>query len=109
MVVDDVDQEQELVLADLTRDQVRDWRVRAMKDLQLVFDHIDRYGETSARRMFTGRLVEQVQQVTGLAHLNLGYIPVGAGTSGDETSGVELARVIAAANESAGRTVWCAP
>lgn len=34
--VDDVDQEQELVLEDLTREQVRDWRVRAMKDPQLV-------------------------------------------------------------------------
>ncbi|MFJ3513172.1 hypothetical protein [Streptomyces luteogriseus] len=75
--VDDVAQEQELVLKDLTRDQVRDWRVRAMKDPQLVFDHIDRYGETSARRLFTGRLVDQVQRVAGLGHLNLGYIPWG--------------------------------
>ncbi|MEV7797344.1 hypothetical protein AB0O68_36260 [Streptomyces sp. NPDC087512] len=74
--VDD-DQEQELVLEDLTGDQVRDWRVRAMKDPQLVFDHIDRYGETSARRLFTGRLVDQVQRVAGLGHLNLGYIPWG--------------------------------
>lgn len=74
--VDD-DQEQELVLEDLTRDQVRDWRVRAMKDPQLVFDHIDRYGEASARRLFTGRLVDQVQQVAGLGHLDLGYIPWG--------------------------------
>ncbi|MFH8939544.1 hypothetical protein [Streptomyces griseosporeus] len=76
-VGDDVDQEQELVLEDLTRDQVRDWRVRAMKDPQLVFDHIDRYGETSARRLFTGRLVDQVQRMAGLGHLNLGYIPWG--------------------------------
>nr|BAK19824.1 putative TRA1 protein [Streptomyces rochei] len=75
--VDDIDQEQELVLEDLTRDQVRDWRVRAMKDPQVVFDHIDRYGETSARRLFTGRLVDQVQRVAGLGHLNLGYIPWG--------------------------------
>ncbi|MFF8910958.1 hypothetical protein [Streptomyces olivaceoviridis] len=75
--VDDVAQEQELVLEDLTCDQVRDWRVRAMKDPQLVFDHIDRYGETSARRLFTGRLVDQVQRVAGLGHLNLGYIPWG--------------------------------
>jgi hypothetical protein len=71
------DQEQELVLEDLTRDQVRDWRVRALKDPQMVFDHIDRYGETSARRLFTGRLVDQVRRVAGLGHLNLGYIPWG--------------------------------
>ncbi|MER6738440.1 hypothetical protein [Streptomyces puniciscabiei] len=63
--VDDVGQEQELVLEDLTRDQVCDWRVRAMKDPQLVFDHIDRYGETSARRLFTGRLVDQCSACPG--------------------------------------------
>ncbi|MFF5859876.1 hypothetical protein ACFY8B_30385 [Streptomyces sp. NPDC012751] len=79
VAVDDVDQEQEqdLVLEELTRDQVRDWRVRAMKEPQVVFDHIDRYGETSARRLFTGRLVDQVQRVAGLGHLNLGYLPWG--------------------------------
>ncbi|MGZ0199528.1 hypothetical protein ACNFR7_04840 [Streptomyces sp. RM1] len=71
VAVDDVDQERDLVLKDLTRDQVRDWRVRAMKDPQLVFDHIDRYGETSARRLFTGRLVDQVQRMAGLGHLRL--------------------------------------
>ncbi|MGW5098203.1 hypothetical protein ACWEQ1_32110 [Streptomyces nodosus] len=75
--VADVDDDQELVLEDLTREQVRDWRVRAMKDPQLLFNHIDRYGETSARRLFTGRLVDQVQQMSGLGHLNLGYIPWG--------------------------------
>ncbi|MGV9503577.1 hypothetical protein ACWDQ0_35460 [Streptomyces sp. NPDC003642] len=73
----DVDDDQELVLEDLTRDQVLDWRVRAMKHPQLVFDHIDRYGETSARRLFTGRLVDQVRRVASLGHLNLGYIPWG--------------------------------
>ncbi len=31
------DQEQELDLEDLTREQVLDWRVRAMKDPQRVF------------------------------------------------------------------------
>jgi hypothetical protein len=35
------DHEQELVLEDLTRDQVRAWRVRAVKDHGVVFDHID--------------------------------------------------------------------
>ncbi|MFZ4176658.1 hypothetical protein ACOZCI_20520 [Streptomyces griseoincarnatus] len=74
--VDD-DQEQKLVLEDLTRDQVRDWRVRAMKDPQLVFDHTNRYGEASARHLFTGRLVDQVQRVAGLGHLDLGHIPWG--------------------------------
>ncbi|MER6738421.1 hypothetical protein [Streptomyces puniciscabiei] len=64
-----------------------------MKDPQLLFDHIDWHGETSARRLFAGRLVDQVQQVAGLGHLNLGYIPWGAGMSGGETSGVDLARV----------------
>ena len=44
---------------------------------QLVFDHIDRYGETSARRLFTGRLVDQVQQVARPGRLNLGYNPWG--------------------------------
>ncbi|MFD0386378.1 hypothetical protein ACFQ2B_39965 [Streptomyces stramineus] len=53
--VDDVDQEQELVLEGLTRDQVRDWRVRAMKDPQLVFDRIDRYGAHGRVRRSAGR------------------------------------------------------
>ncbi|GAB1340035.1 hypothetical protein ACE1SV_66250 [Streptomyces sp. E-15] len=44
-----------------------------MKDSQVVFDHIDRYGETSARGLFTEPLVDQVQRVAGLGHLNLGY------------------------------------
>ncbi|WP_445524509.1 hypothetical protein [Streptomyces cyslabdanicus] len=70
-------QEQELVFEDLTREQVRDWRVRTMKNPQLVFDHIDRYGESSARHLFTGRLVDQVPCLAGLGHLNLGYIPWG--------------------------------
>ncbi|WP_242436919.1 hypothetical protein [Streptomyces sp. CB02488] len=68
----DVD-DQELVLEDLTPDQVRDWRVRAMKDHQVVFDHIDRYGEPSARRLFSNQLVNEAQHLSGLGHLNLGY------------------------------------
>ncbi len=70
-----VDQGPGLILGNLTRNQVRDWRVRAMKDPQVVFDHVDRYGEASARRLFTVRLVDQVQRLAGLGHLNLGYIP----------------------------------
>ncbi|MFC7265853.1 hypothetical protein [Streptomyces lutosisoli] len=72
-VVDDVDQEQELVLEDLTREQVRDWRVRAMKDHDVVFEHIDRYGETSARRLFSHQLVDQAQRLSGARHLVLGH------------------------------------
>lgn len=69
----DVDDDQELVLEDLTPDQVRDWRVRAMKDHSVVFDHIDCYGEPSARRLFSNRLVNEAQRLAGLGHLNLGY------------------------------------
>ncbi|MBV7674295.1 hypothetical protein STHAL_33145 [Streptomyces halstedii] len=69
----DVDDDQELVLEDLTPDQVRDWRVRALKDHQVVFDHIDRYGEPSARRLFSNQLVDQAQHHSRLGHLDLGY------------------------------------
>lgn len=69
----DVDEDQELVLEDLTPDQVRDWRVRAMKDHQVVFDHIDQYGEPSARRLFSNQLVNQVRHHSRLGHLDLGY------------------------------------
>ncbi|WP_086558603.1 hypothetical protein [Streptomyces africanus] len=70
-VADVVDKE--LVLEELTREQVLDWRTRAAKDHQLVFDHIDRYGEVSARRLFTSAFVDQVTRLTGLGHLSLGY------------------------------------
>ncbi|GAA0454819.1 hypothetical protein GCM10009544_16960 [Streptomyces stramineus] len=62
--VDDVDQEQELVLEGLTRDQVRDWRVRAMKDPQLVFDRIDRYGAHGRVRRSAGRARGRGQLLT---------------------------------------------
>ncbi|MFJ3164235.1 hypothetical protein [Streptomyces kanasensis] len=65
--------DQELVLEELTREQVLDWRNRAAADHQLVFDHIDRYGELSAQRLFTRALVAQVQRLSGLEHLDLGY------------------------------------
>ncbi|WP_327425694.1 hypothetical protein OG612_42535 (plasmid) [Streptomyces sp. NBC_01527] len=68
----DVVDDQELVLEDLTREQVLDWRNRAAADHQLVFDHIDRYGETSAQRLFTRAFVAHVQRLSGLGHLNLG-------------------------------------
>lgn len=67
------DEDQELVLEDLTPDEVRDWRVRAMKDYQVVFDHIDGYGEPSARRLFSNQLVNEAQHLSRLGHLNLGY------------------------------------
>lgn len=73
--IDDVDQE--LVLEDLTPDQVRDWRVRGLKDHQVVFDHIDQYGEASARRLFSNRLVGEAKRLSRLGHLDLGYAPWG--------------------------------
>ncbi|MET9734515.1 hypothetical protein ABZZ79_28915 [Streptomyces sp. NPDC006458] len=71
------DQEQELVLEDLAPDQVRAWRVRAMKDHDVVFDHIDRYGERSARRLFSNRLVDEAQRLSGTHHLVLGHLTWG--------------------------------
>ncbi|MGW1620957.1 hypothetical protein [Streptomyces sp. NPDC002172] len=65
--------DQDLVLEDLTREQVLDWRTRAARDHQVVFDHIDRYGETSAKRLFTRSFVADVQRLSRLGHLNLGY------------------------------------
>ncbi|MFF0630834.1 hypothetical protein [Streptomyces sp. NPDC004296] len=74
---EDVDDDQELVLEDLTRDQVLDWRARAATDHQVVLDHIERYGEHSAQRLFTRVLVATVQRLSGLEHLDLGYTPWG--------------------------------
>ncbi|WP_030686903.1 hypothetical protein [Streptomyces sp. NRRL B-1347] len=73
----DVDDGQELVLEDLTREQVLDWRTRAAHDHQIVHDHIDRYGEHSAQRLFTRALVSNVQRLAGLGHLDLGFTPWG--------------------------------
>ncbi|MGX1913575.1 hypothetical protein ACWIID_32750 [Streptomyces phaeochromogenes] len=70
---EDVVVDQELVLEELSRDQVVDWRNRAAKDHQVVFDHIDRYGEISARRLFTGAFVDQVTRLSRVGHLSLGY------------------------------------
>ncbi|WP_330289202.1 hypothetical protein [Streptomyces sp. NBC_00576] len=58
---------QELVLKDLTREQVSNWRTRAAPDHLAVFNHIERYGEVSARHLFTGHLVILVQGLPGLA------------------------------------------
>lgn len=69
----DADDDQELVLEELTRERVLDWRNRAAADHQLVFDHIDRYGELSAQRLFTRAFVAQVQRLASLSHLELGY------------------------------------
>ncbi|MET7585118.1 hypothetical protein ACIOHB_36475 [Streptomyces microflavus] len=66
----DVDDDQELVLGELTRGQVLDWRNRASADHQLVFDRIDGYGELSAQRLFTRAFVVQVQRLSGLGHLD---------------------------------------
>ncbi|WP_405550233.1 hypothetical protein OG215_35680 [Streptomyces globisporus] len=42
-----------------------------MKDHQVLFDHIDHYGEPSARRLFSNQLVDQAQHHARLEHLNL--------------------------------------
>jgi len=68
---------QELVLEELTREQVLDWRTRAAHDHQVVFDHIEQYGEHSAKRLFTCASVERMQRLARLKHLDLGYIPWG--------------------------------
>ncbi|MGW0836508.1 hypothetical protein [Streptomyces prunicolor] len=65
--------DQDLVLEELTREQVLDWRTRAARDHQVVFDHIDRYGEISAKRLFTSMFVNQVTRLSRLGHLSLGY------------------------------------
>ncbi|MEV4443504.1 hypothetical protein AB0K09_31840 [Streptomyces sp. NPDC049577] len=62
-----------LVLEELTRQQVIDWRARAERDHQLVLDHIDEHGELSARRLFTSWLVDQVLRLAGTRHLVLGH------------------------------------
>ncbi|MET7981713.1 MULTISPECIES: hypothetical protein [unclassified Streptomyces] len=67
----------DLVLEDLTREQVLEWRSLAAKDHQVVFDHIERYGECSAQRLFTRALVAQVTRLSRLGHLTLGYTPWG--------------------------------
>jgi hypothetical protein len=68
---------QELVLEDLTREQAWTGAPRAARDHPVVFDHIEKYGEVSARRLFTGQSVNQVQRLSGLGHLNLGHTPWG--------------------------------
>ncbi|MFF4795667.1 hypothetical protein ACFY2M_39555 [Streptomyces sp. NPDC001276] len=73
----DVDDDQELVLEDLTREQVLDWRNRAAADHQIVHDHIARSGEQSAKRLFTRSFVATVQRLSGLGHLDLGHTPWG--------------------------------
>lgn len=44
-----------------------------MKGHQVVFDHIDQYGETSARHLFSNQLVDQAQRLSGTRHLVLGH------------------------------------
>ncbi|MFI5750573.1 hypothetical protein ACIBBE_32740 [Streptomyces sp. NPDC051644] len=89
--MDDVDEDQELVLEDRTREQVLDWRNRAAADHEVVHDHIERYGEHSAQRLFTRMFVAQgaapVQPRAPGPRLH----HLGAGMS--EVSGVDLARV----------------
>jgi hypothetical protein len=44
-----------------------------MKDHSVVFDHIDQYGETSARRLFSHQLVDEAQRLSGTRNLVLGH------------------------------------
>ncbi|MEU9983572.1 hypothetical protein [Streptomyces sp. NPDC050856] len=63
-----------------------------------MFDHINWYGELSAP-CSPGA---QVQRLTDLGHLGLGYTTWGAGMSSGEMSGVDLAReALLAAREAA--------
>ncbi|MFF7257622.1 hypothetical protein [Streptomyces microflavus] len=73
----DVDDDQGLVLDGLAREQVRNWRARAMQDHQIVFDHIDRYSEPAARRLFSNQLIELGARHFQLGHLDLGCPPGG--------------------------------
>ncbi|MFE2626339.1 hypothetical protein ACFXDP_00045 [Streptomyces sp. NPDC059374] len=80
MAADDVDQD--LVLQDLTREQVLDWRTRAARDHQVVFDRTEEYGETSAQRLSTRAFVTDVQRLSRLGHLNFGYTTGAGGAQG---------------------------
>ncbi|APE25257.1 MULTISPECIES: hypothetical protein [Streptomyces] len=97
-----IDDDQELVLEELTREQVLDWRNRAAADHQLVFDRIDRYGEPSAQRLFTGR--SSPRGSTWPAWVTWTSVsPPGGGMSGGEMSRVDLARVAIRAAKEASR------
>ncbi|MGW0606595.1 hypothetical protein [Streptomyces sp. NPDC002640] len=45
--------------------------MRAIKDHSVVFASIDQYGETSARRLFSHKLVDGAQRLAGMRHLVL--------------------------------------
>lgn len=51
------------------------WRTRAAYDHQIVHDHIARYGQQLARRLFTRSFVATVQRLSRLGHLDLGHTP----------------------------------
>ncbi|WP_274912118.1 hypothetical protein [Streptomyces sp. WZ-12] len=74
---EDIDDDQEMVLRDLTCEQVLDRRNRTAADHQIVHDHIARYGEHSAQRLFTRAFVATVQRLPGLGDLDLSYTPWG--------------------------------
>ncbi|MDT0572802.1 hypothetical protein RM704_35980 [Streptomyces sp. DSM 3412] len=54
------DGDRDLVLEDLTREQVLCWRTRSVRDHQVGFDRIDRHGERSALRLFTRAFLADV-------------------------------------------------
>jgi hypothetical protein len=62
-----------ILMEELTREQVIDWRARAQKDHQLVVEHVEEYGEAFARRLCTSRFLDQVLRLIGTSHLVLGH------------------------------------
>ncbi|WP_327389389.1 hypothetical protein OG728_02145 [Streptomyces microflavus] len=68
----------------------------------MLFDHIGRYGEPSARRLFSNRLVNEAQHLSGAPAPEPRLLHLGAVVSGGEVSGVDLARqALLAAREAA--------
>ena len=57
-----------LLLEDLTRDDIRDMRLAALRDPALVWATIDLSGEAAARRLFTNALVDQLLRIPAQGH-----------------------------------------
>jgi hypothetical protein len=66
-----------VLLEELIREQVIDWRARAQKEDQLVVEHVEEYGEVFARRLCTSRFLVQVLRLIGTSHLVLGHTHLG--------------------------------
>ncbi|MFF8638993.1 DUF721 domain-containing protein [Streptomyces pilosus] len=88
-----IDDDQKLVLEELTREHVIEWRARAAHDHQVVFDHIDRYLRDLGPAPVHQHVCEPGAAPRGSRALGPRLHHLGAGMSGGETSGVDLARV----------------